>query len=427
MSEKALEALIERFRQDAGRVRTWHAQGCDKCAGTGYRGRIAVIELLRVTPAIRELLCKDSGYSELANVLRNERFRTFAEDGLRHVLEGDLSLEQWRSVSDRYPRTLIHARSMPDSTCPLCASRLAAHVPRPESDREDFDCPNCGRYSLARSLLGTFTWEARRAATLSHAIQRMQRPAGRPFITSSLAKAIEAEGRLANASEQLDNLVLHLGSVLVEPGDTRSLRAPDMRAILGSVTENAAAWTLKQAHGSGLIQGIETKGGSYQLLDATLSVAGWERNRELLAGGSRSRRAFMASRWGDAEFDRVFEDCFKPAVERAGFDLIRMDEEPKAGLIDDHMRLEIRRSRFLIADLSHMNPGAYWEAGYAEGLRAPRDLHVPDRHILESGEPAALRYEPSPDNRLGSRRPHDRRQAAGDDGSSDPSLGGEAD
>jgi type II secretory ATPase GspE/PulE/Tfp pilus assembly ATPase PilB-like protein len=100
--EKALEALIERFRQDAGRVRTWHAQGCDKCAGTGYRGRIAVIELLRVTPAIRELLCKDSGYSELANVLRNERFRTFAEDGLRHVLEGDLSLEQWRSVSDRY-------------------------------------------------------------------------------------------------------------------------------------------------------------------------------------------------------------------------------------------------------------------------------------------------------------------------------------
>lgn len=260
---------------------------------------------------------------------------------------------------------------MPDSTCPLCASRLAAHVPRPESDREDFDCPNCGRYSLARSLLGTFTWEARRAATLSHAIRRMQRPAEPPFITSSLAHAIEAEGRLANASEQLDNLVLHLGSVLVEPGDARSLRAPDMRAILGSVTENAAAWTLKQAHGSGLIQGIETKGGSYQLLDATLSVAGWERNRELLAGGSRSRTAFMASRWGDAEFDRVFRDCFKPAVERAGFGLIRMDEEPKAGLIDDHMRLEIRRSRFLIADLSHMNPGAYWEAGYAEGLGRP--------------------------------------------------------
>jgi predicted RNA-binding Zn-ribbon protein involved in translation (DUF1610 family) len=149
--------------------------------------------------------------------------------------------QRFRSV----PRTLIHARSMPDSTCPLCASRLAAHVPRPESDREDFDCPNCGRYSLARSLLGTFTWEARRAATLSHAIRRMQRPKERPVITSPLAKAIEAEGAAGERAGATRQSCLALGSVLVEPGDTRSLRAPDMRAILGSVTENAAAWTLQ--------------------------------------------------------------------------------------------------------------------------------------------------------------------------------------
>ena len=33
--------------------------------------------------------------------------------------------------------------------------------------------------------------------------------------------------------------------------------------------------------------------------------------------------------------------------------------------------MEIRTSRFLIADLTHENPGAYWEAGYAEGLGKP--------------------------------------------------------
>ncbi len=32
------------------------------------------------------------------------------------------------------------------------------------------------------------------------------------------------------------------------------------------------------------------------------------------------------------------------------------------------MRVEIKRARFLIADLTHANNGAYWEAGYAEGL-----------------------------------------------------------
>jgi nucleoside 2-deoxyribosyltransferase len=40
-------------------------------------------------------------------------------------------------------------------------------------------------------------------------------------------------------------------------------------------------------------------------------------------------------------------------------------------LIDDRLRVEIRQSRFLLADLTHHNKGAYWEAGFAEGLGKP--------------------------------------------------------
>jgi nucleoside 2-deoxyribosyltransferase len=58
-------------------------------------------------------------------------------------------------------------------------------------------------------------------------------------------------------------------------------------------------------------------------------------------------------------------------VKQAGFDLFRLDEAPKAGLIDDNMRVSIRTSDFVISDLSDDNPGAYWEAGYAEGLGKP--------------------------------------------------------
>jgi nucleoside 2-deoxyribosyltransferase len=31
----------------------------------------------------------------------------------------------------------------------------------------------------------------------------------------------------------------------------------------------------------------------------------------------------------------------------------------------------LRVSRFIIADLTHRNPGAYWESGYVEGLGRP--------------------------------------------------------
>ena len=41
------------------------------------------------------------------------------------------------------------------------------------------------------------------------------------------------------------------------------------------------------------------------------------------------------------------------------------------GLIDDRLRVEIQASDFIIADLTHDNLGAYWEAGYAEGLGKP--------------------------------------------------------
>lgn len=40
-------------------------------------------------------------------------------------------------------------------------------------------------------------------------------------------------------------------------------------------------------------------------------------------------------------------------------------------MIDDHMRVAIRSSRFVIADLSFGCRGSYWEGGFAEGLGRP--------------------------------------------------------
>lgn len=91
----------------------------------------------------------------------------------------------------------------------------------------------------------------------------------------------------------------------------------------------------------------------------------------LLTAARDSRRAFMAMKFGDTGLDDVFLKQFKPAVKQTGFELMRLDDEPRAGLIDDRLRLEIRRSRFMIADLTHANAGAYWEAGFAEGLGRP--------------------------------------------------------
>jgi hypothetical protein len=153
------------------------------------------------------------------------------------------------------------------------------------------------------------------------------------------------------------------------------MKAIDLRAVLGTKSSTGARWAFEQAMGLGLLEGTfadSVNSDDYvQVVDATLSIQGWERVHELMKEAKDSRKAFMAMKFGDPRLDEIFRDHFKPAVKQTGFTLSRLDEEPRAGLIDDRMRLEIRTSRFLIADLTHGNAGAYWEAGFAEGLGRP--------------------------------------------------------
>ncbi len=98
-----------------------------------------------------------------------------------------------------------------------------------------------------------------------------------------------------------------------------------------------------------------------------LTFDGWERFDELRRGKIDSRVAFMAMKFGNEDLDRAFV-AFVGAVVQTGFELRRLDKKPKAGLIDLHMRVEIRAAKFLVAELTDENRGAYWEAGFAEGL-----------------------------------------------------------
>ena len=74
----------------------------------------------------------------------------------------------------------------------------------------------------------------------------------------------------------------------------------------------------------------------------------------------------------DPELDPFVRDVVKPVVKDGiGYDLVDMRDVSRAGVIDNIMRVQIRDSAFVIADLTHDNHGAYWEAGYAEGLGKP--------------------------------------------------------
>ena len=104
-------------------------------------------------------------------------------------------------------------------------------------------------------------------------------------------------------------------------------------------------------------------------MNVDLTLDGWERygieKRGQISGGY----GFLAMEFGDEVFEAFVRDVVKPTVKKElDYDLVDMRDEPQAGIIDNIMREKIEGAAFVIADLTHDNRGAYWEAGYAEGL-----------------------------------------------------------
>jgi type IV pilus assembly protein PilB len=68
--------------------------GCPACANTGYRGRLAVLEVLQVTDAIRGLTVERSPAEVIKRQAIADGMRTLREDGLSKALEGLTSVEE---------------------------------------------------------------------------------------------------------------------------------------------------------------------------------------------------------------------------------------------------------------------------------------------------------------------------------------------
>ena len=98
----------------------------------------------------------------------------------------------------------------------------------------------------------------------------------------------------------------------------------------------------------------------------TLTLAGWEQYERHRAFASDY--GFMAFQYGPRDIETVVQHLRKVFADKGAYELRLMKKDAKPGVMDSAMRRMIQGAQFVIADLTHDNCGAYWEAGYAEGL-----------------------------------------------------------
>jgi general secretion pathway protein E len=95
---KALPEVVEQMSLrryvPQGDVILYKAVGCPECAGTGYWGRVCIIEVMTITDNLRSLVMRHSTAGDLRSAAIMAGMETMFENGLRKALAGTTTVEE---------------------------------------------------------------------------------------------------------------------------------------------------------------------------------------------------------------------------------------------------------------------------------------------------------------------------------------------
>jgi len=103
--------------------------GCSKCGGTGFAGRMAVLEFLPINKRVREMIVNKSSENEIRAAMRTQGMRFLLDRGLEMVRKGATDIGELFRVLQ-----LEDEVDVMSSRCPKCKANVEARFTI---------CPNC--------------------------------------------------------------------------------------------------------------------------------------------------------------------------------------------------------------------------------------------------------------------------------------------
>ena len=260
------------------------------------------------------------------------------------------------------------------STCKVCGSECLKFSAGPLEQMYRIECPRCGEYEITDMAEDICPGEFIKSNLyfLSSLVRSSWGRRKRFRIDAKLLEdRSEFEAKVLSqcprrVQDKVDTILRYVASkskcigykVAISPdkdcGDVYCKNGLEMGALLHSLSERK-------------LLDLERLADGYR---ATLTTDGWIHVEELESPNAESKQAFEAM-WFDTELDSTFKEGIQPPEKETGFSMLRIDMKQSNENICDHIIAEIRRSRFLIADVTGHRQGVYFEAGYAMGLGLP--------------------------------------------------------
>ena len=188
-------------------------------------------------------------------------------------------------------------------------------------------------------------------------------------------------------SERIDNILLRISSLSKHVGQSVSLSHPELCSLLfveqKEKLENglASEWRREEDCSTEVCYMLDYLiAGNYiscspapTVMESsyilTLRPEGYSRVDMLQKDSSNGKNVLVAMKFGNETIP--LREAIRTGISNAGYHAVFIDEVEHNNQITPELLKHIRDSRFVVADLTHQNNGAYFEEGYAMGLGKP--------------------------------------------------------
>ncbi len=89
-----IEKILDEYEISSNKITLYKGEGCPYCKNTGYKGRIAIFELMVITENIRDLISKNVTTGKLREAAIKEGMCQLREDGIKKVCEGLTTIDE---------------------------------------------------------------------------------------------------------------------------------------------------------------------------------------------------------------------------------------------------------------------------------------------------------------------------------------------
>jgi len=82
------------------KLRLFKGEGCNECNNSGYLGRVAIFEVLKITSTINRMILQQSAAKDIENQAKKEGLIMMKQDGFLKALDGITTIEEVLRVAE---------------------------------------------------------------------------------------------------------------------------------------------------------------------------------------------------------------------------------------------------------------------------------------------------------------------------------------